>query len=98
MNANSPAARGKLSEEMLCKLRHVFDSVGEARQFDSEYGKAVVKVSAKDVRPHSFVHINIRKRDYTNIYSNAVLAAQSLEAAFFDHAQEFRLRRRAEAR
>ncbi len=90
--AEAPA---NLAEERLAQRQHVLAPFAQRRQLDREHVQAIEQVLAELPELNRLVQVAIGRRDDAGVGLEHARAAETLEFALLQHAQELRLRRQA---
>src|SRR5215216_1128251 len=81
-----------LLQEMLDQLRQILLAFAQGRHANVDYVQTIKKIFSKAPGLHRRIEIYVRQHNQTSIELDHPAAAQSLELASLDHAQQLRLR------
>ena len=87
--------RPELLHEVLEQREDVLRAIAQRRQVDREYMQAIIEILAKRAPGHGDLQVAIRRRDDAHVGLEHPRAAEALEFALLEDAQELRLHRRA---
>src|SRR6185295_10109133 len=88
-------AAAELGEKRFAQREHVLFAVAQRRQPDRKYVQPVVEILAELAAAHRQLEIAVRRGDDARVGAQDARAAEALEFALLQHAQELRLHRRA---
>ncbi len=89
-----PSSDGRLPQVVTQQVGYVLGARAQRRQLDSDDVEAVEQIFAEDAALDALLEILVRRGDHAHVHLHGRLAANAVELAFREHAQQARLQRR----